>query len=249
MAAAVTSAIASSITSAASLGRTSTLLPTIKITAGQAITTTLSIPYATPSAKAASQSILDAGASAPNVYSASDPLVLFIIQVSIIVALSRLIGVVLARLRQPKVRLRVVTVGYANLYSLLLLVLHTGRRRSHCWSGARSLHDGPHSRFHPSYIPHCFNPHAHAGRQSRSLLLPLSRRSRGRFQCIQAKRQVGTSYLCCRSRCSVRPRLCCQCGTLPQIYRYSHRRLWYFPPLHRYCHVVSIASLRSFGIF
>lgn len=99
----ITSAIAGGAAATVSSGaaKLTTITPTIVATAGQAITTTISVALAP--AKAPPQSILDHGAPAPNHYDPGNPLRLFIIQVSIIVALCRLVALVLARLRQPKV--------------------------------------------------------------------------------------------------------------------------------------------------
>lgn len=97
--------MATPTTTAASAARITTITTSLVATAGQLYT--LSVPAQAPKASAAAQSILDAPHSSPTIYNPGDPLKLFIIQLVIIISLSRGLGLVLKRLKQPAVsRLR-----------------------------------------------------------------------------------------------------------------------------------------------
>jgi hypothetical protein len=97
--AAVTSAATAAASSAAA--RLTTFTPTVVATAGQAVTLTAAATAAASSA--AAQSILDKGAHPPNAFEPGNPLKLWIIQVVIIITLSRGLGYILRKLRQPAV--------------------------------------------------------------------------------------------------------------------------------------------------
>ena len=56
-----------------------------------------------PSLAAAAETILEAPHHSPAAFNASDPIVLFCIQAGLVIIFSRLLAVVLGRLRQPKV--------------------------------------------------------------------------------------------------------------------------------------------------
>jgi hypothetical protein len=103
------------------LTRLTTFTPTITATAGGILT--LSVAATAPASKAAAQSILDKGGHAPNVYLPTNPLPMFIIQAFIIVALSKLLSIPLARLRQPKVgylHLQIRTFPFPHVFAFLL---------------------------------------------------------------------------------------------------------------------------------
>ncbi|KAM0753738.1 hypothetical protein T439DRAFT_342036 [Meredithblackwellia eburnea MCA 4105] len=78
----------------------STTIFTATATEGREWSTFLAVPTAT---KAAAQSILDPSHPDPTKYNSADPIVLFIIQLAVILGISRFLHIFLQRIRQPRV--------------------------------------------------------------------------------------------------------------------------------------------------
>ncbi|KAL8277998.1 hypothetical protein RQP46_009630 [Phenoliferia psychrophenolica] len=81
----------------------SAVLVTLTATATRGIEYSTYLPLATGAQKAPAQSILDPSHPSPTRVDTADPIVLFIIQTAVILGISRLLHVGLARIRQPRV--------------------------------------------------------------------------------------------------------------------------------------------------